>query len=217
MSEIVDELNRLHRQVGVRPVEAGEARTVLLRRTYDAEVADVWDAVTSPERIGRWFLPVTGELKVGGRYQLEGNAGGEILDCQEPTRLRVSWLYGPDPGFSEVEVRLTPQGDECTVLELEHVAVVPEGFWGQFGPGAVGVGWDLAFLGLGMHLAGGGMSKEEGEAWQVSPEGKAYATRSGELWGEAYAASGVDEETVASTTAATIAFYTGASAGDGQS
>ena len=210
MSEIVDELNRLHRQVGVRQVEAGEARTVLKRRTYDAEIADVWDAVTSPERIGRWFLPVSGEFKVGGRYQLEGQAGGEILRCEEPTLLRVSWLFGPDPGFSEVEVRLTADGEERTVLELEHVAVVPPDFWDRFGPGAVGVGWDGALLGLGMHLAGGGMSRQEAEAWQLSDEGKAYATRSGELWGEAYAASGADEAVVASTTAATIAFYTGA-------
>lgn len=209
MSEIVDELNRLHRQVGARQVEAGEARTVLLRRTYDAELTDVWDAVTSPERIGRWFLPVSGEFKVGGRYQLEGNAGGEILECEEPTRLRVSWLYGPDPGFSEVEVRITPEGEERTVLELEHVAVVPDEFWGQFGPGAVGIGWDLGLLGLALHLAGGGMSKEESEAWQLSDEGKAYATRSGELWGEAYTASGADGQVVAATTAATIAFYTG--------
>lgn len=74
MSEIADEINRMHRRVGTRRVESGEARTVLLRRTYDAEVADVWDAVTSPERIARWFMPVSGELKVGGRYQLEGNA-----------------------------------------------------------------------------------------------------------------------------------------------
>ncbi|MFF6982549.1 SRPBCC family protein [Streptomyces sp. NPDC008343] len=212
MSEIVDELNRLHRQVGARQVETGEARTVLLRRTYEAELADVWDAVTSPERISRWFLPVSGEFKVGGHYQLEGNAGGEILECEEPSRLRVSWLYGPDPGFSEVEVRLTPEGEERTVLELEHVAVVPDEFWDQFGPGAVGVGWDLGLLGLAMHLAGGGMSKEESEAWQLSDEGKAYATRSGKLWGEAYTASGADGQVVAATTAATIAFYTGAGA-----
>ncbi|SDP27156.1 Uncharacterized conserved protein YndB, AHSA1/START domain [Streptomyces sp. cf386] len=210
MSEIVDELNRLHRQVGVRQVEAGEARTVLLRRTYDADIADVWDAVTSPERIGRWFLPVSGEFKVGGRYQLEGQAGGEILQCDEPTRLRVSWLMGPDPGFSEVELRLTPEGDERTVFELEHVAVVPPEFWDRFGPGAVGVGWDGALLGLRMHLAGGGMGREEAEAWQVSDEGKAFNARSGDLWGEAYAASGADEEAVAATTAATVAFYTGA-------
>ncbi len=210
MSEIVDEINRLHREVGARQVEAGDARTLLMRRTYDAEVADVWDAVTSPERIGRWFLPVSGEFKVGGRYQLEGNAGGEILECVEPTRLRGSWLFGPDPGFSEVEVRLAPEGEGRTVFELEHVAVVPEEFWGPFGPGAVGVGWDLMFYGLGKHLAGGEISKEDAGAWPTSPEGKEFITRSGEAWGAAYAASGADAEVVAATTAATIGFYTGA-------
>ncbi|MFE4537665.1 SRPBCC family protein [Streptomyces scopuliridis] len=210
MSEIVDEINRLHREVGTRQIAAGEARTVLLRRTYDAEVADVWDAVTSPERIGRWFLPVSGEFKVGGRYQLEGNAGGEILECAAPERLRVSWLFGPDPGFSEVEVRLAPEGEGRTVFELEHVSVVPEEFWGQFGPGAVGVGWDLMSLGLAMHLAGGGMSKEEAEAWQTSPEAKDLMSRSGRAWGAAYASSGADAEVVAATTDATIRFYTGA-------
>ena len=45
----------------------------------------MWDACTDPERIGRWFLPVSGDLRLGGRYQLEGNAGGEILRCEPPT------------------------------------------------------------------------------------------------------------------------------------
>ncbi|MEV1084432.1 SRPBCC family protein [Streptomyces sp. NPDC050211] len=210
MSDIVDEINRRHRKVGVREVEAGEAKTVLLRRSFDADIADVWNAVTSPERISRWFLPVSGEFKLGGRYQLEGNAGGEILECTEPTRLRVSWLYGPDSGCSEVEVRLTPEGEDRTVLELEHVAVVPDDFWGQFGPGAVGIGWDLGLLGLARHLAGGEIGREEAEAWSKSPEGKEFATRSGEEWGAAYAASGADAQIVASTTAATIAAYTAA-------
>ncbi|MGW5639672.1 SRPBCC family protein [Streptomyces sp. NPDC003832] len=210
MTDFVDEINRLHRAVGTRQVDAGEARTVLLRRSYDAGIADVWDAVTSPERIARWFLPVTGDFEVGGKYQLEGNAGGEILQCDEPDLLRVSWLFGPDPGFSEVAVRLTAQGEEATVLELEHMAVVPEEFWGQYGPGATGVGWDLAMLGLGMHLAGGGFSPEQAEEWSMSEEGRACMRRSGELWGAAYAASGADTATAQATTAATIAFYTGA-------
>ncbi|MFJ6386772.1 SRPBCC family protein [Streptomyces sp. NPDC091972] len=210
MSEIADAINRTHRRVGTRQVESGEARTVVLRRTYDAEIADVWDAVTSAERIARWFMPVSGELKVGGRYQLEGNAGGEILECVPPERLRVSWLYGPDPGFSEVEVRLTPEEGERTVLELEHVAVVPDEFWDQFGPGAVGVGWDLGLYGLALHLAGGGLSKEEAATWHTTPEGSAFITGSGEGWGEAYAVSGADRETATRTAAATIAFYTGA-------
>ncbi|MEV6172523.1 hypothetical protein AB0L99_30475 [Streptomyces sp. NPDC051954] len=121
----------------------------------------------------------------------------------------MSWLYGPDPGFSEVEVRLTADGEDRTVLELEHVAVVPDEFWGQFGPGAAGVGWDLGLVGLAVHLAGGELSSEGTEAWEATPEGKECATRSGEAWGAAYAASGADPEVVAATTTATIAAYTG--------
>ncbi|MFE6934096.1 SRPBCC family protein [Streptomyces sp. NPDC057699] len=212
MGEIVDEISRVHREVGTRRVESEEAGTVLLRRTFDAGPAEVWDAVTSPERIARWFLPVTGEFRVDGHYQLEGNAGGEILECLPRERLRVSWLFGPDPGFSEVEVRLAPapEGGDRTVLELEHVAVVPEEFRSQYGPGAVGIGWDLAFLGLGWHLAGEGLSPEDAVEWQTSPEAKAFVARSGEEWGRAFAASGADPETVTATTVATIEFYTGA-------
>ncbi|HJZ33003.1 MAG TPA: SRPBCC domain-containing protein, partial [Hyphomicrobiaceae bacterium] len=53
------------------------ARVVIAARSYDAEVAEVWDAMTNAERIPRWFLPITGDLRLGGRYQLHGNAGGE--------------------------------------------------------------------------------------------------------------------------------------------
>ena len=72
MKDLVDEINAVHRAVRVD----GENAAVVLRRTYPAAVADVWDALTSPERIARWFLPVTGDLHLGGKYQLEGNAGG---------------------------------------------------------------------------------------------------------------------------------------------
>jgi uncharacterized protein YndB with AHSA1/START domain len=210
MGEILDEIDRVHRKVGTRRVASGEAGTVLLRRSFDSGVEDLWDAVTSPERIARWFLPVTGEFRVGGSYQLEGNAGGEILECVPPERLRVSWLFGPDPGFSEVEVRLAPEGGNRTVFELEHVAVVPEEFRSRFGPGAVGIGWDLALLGLGWHLAGGGLSPEDAVEWQSSPDAKDYVARSAEEWGRAFAATGADPEIVTATTVATIEFYTGA-------
>ncbi|MEV8226538.1 SRPBCC family protein [Streptomyces sp. NPDC079167] len=209
MGEILDEIGRVHRKVGTRRVGSEEAGTVLLRRTFDAGRDEVWDAVTSPERIARWFLPVTGDFRVGGGYQLEGNAGGEILECARPERLRVSWLSGPDPAFSEVEVRLAPEGSGRTVFELEHVSVVPEEFRSEYGPGAVGIGWDLALLGLGWHLTGDGISPEDAVEWENSPEAKRFVTRSGEEWGRAFAASGADPETVTATTVATIAFYTG--------
>lgn len=204
---IVDEINAIHRAVGSREVSGEEAHTVLLRRTYDAAAEDVWDACTTPERLGRWFLPVSGDLRLGGRYQLQGNAGGEILQCEPPKLLRVSWVMGEAPGFSEVEVRLTAQDEERTVLELEHVAVVPPGMWDQFGPGAVGVGWDLTLLGLGLFLAGREIGPEKAEKWQFTDEAREFTTGSSEAWGTAYAASGASEETAAAAVAATTGFY----------
>ena len=78
MSDILSELKAVHREVGLRTIAAGEGHTVVLRRSYDADIDDVWDAITSAERINRWFLPISGDLRVGGTYRLDGNASGEI-------------------------------------------------------------------------------------------------------------------------------------------
>ena len=87
--------------------------------TYDAPIEDVWDALTDPERIGRWFLPISGDYRLGGRYQFEGNAGGEIVACERPHRLRVTWVYGEAASpadVSEVELRLSPSTPSSTTL-----------------------------------------------------------------------------------------------------
>ena len=67
------------------------ASAVTLTRLYDTSVDDLWDAVTSRERIPRWFLPVEGDLQLGGRYQLKGNAGGTITACAPPTHFAATW------------------------------------------------------------------------------------------------------------------------------
>ena len=65
MIDVTEEINAVRREVGGQTMEAGEARVVTVSRSYPAELADVWDACTNPERIPRWFLPVSGELKEG--------------------------------------------------------------------------------------------------------------------------------------------------------
>ena len=61
----------------------------------------------------------------------------------------MTWVFGEiKPGdMSELEVRLTAEGADQTLFELEHIATVPPEMWAQYGPGAVGVGWDGAVLG----------------------------------------------------------------------
>jgi uncharacterized protein YndB with AHSA1/START domain len=95
-----------HREIGRRRIEAGDARTVVIRRRYDAPVEDVWDACTRPEGLRRWFLPVSGDLCEGGSYDLEGNAHGSILRCEPPSALHLTWIYGDRPA-DEVIARLT--------------------------------------------------------------------------------------------------------------
>jgi len=208
MKDLVAELEAARRTVGSATLPAGEARVVTLSRTYPADVADVWDAVTSPERLPRWFLPVSGDLRVGGTYQTEGNAGGEIRVCDAPHHLQITWVMGPagPEDSSIVDVRLE-HADDGTRLTLEHAAVTPPEFWDQFGPGAVGVGWDGALLGLGLHLAGveGAIDPE---TLATDPAVRAFNTASSEAWGAALAAAdGLDAEDVAARVAATTAFY----------
>ena len=51
--------------------DGSATKIAVARRTYPTSQADLWDALTNAERIPRWFLPVSGDLQVGGRYQLE--------------------------------------------------------------------------------------------------------------------------------------------------
>jgi uncharacterized protein YndB with AHSA1/START domain len=180
----IDQLNATHREIGNRAVASGEGRSLLLRRVYDTSVADMWSACTDPERISRWLGPVEGDLRLGGTYQLKDNAGGEILRCEEPHLLKVTWVLGE--GMStEVEVRLAADGDDRTVFELEHAS--PAGIVDEmvraYGPGGtigIGGGWDLALLGLDRYLRGAPLDPA---TWEDEPEVREYAKRSCHAWG----------------------------------
>ena len=90
MIDIVRHIEAIRREVGPGRTAVGEGRAVRLRRSFNASVEELWDALTTPERISRWFLPISGDFRLGGRYQFEGNAGGEIVACERPNRLRVT-------------------------------------------------------------------------------------------------------------------------------
>jgi uncharacterized protein YndB with AHSA1/START domain len=181
-------------------------------RVYETTVEDLWEALTTPERLRRWFLPVEGDLKVGGRYQLKGNAGGTITRCDPPEALELTWEFAG--GTSWVNVRLEPDGDKAR-LTLEHIAHedgIGKEHFEKFGPGATGVGWDLALHGLRQHLGAPDVALDPAafEAWTLSSEGKDFVRESGIAWGEAYIAAGADPEVARAQAAQTIKFYTGA-------
>ncbi|WP_375687372.1 SRPBCC family protein [Pseudooceanicola sp. LIPI14-2-Ac024] len=186
------------------------AKSVQLTRDYATDIDDLWDALTRPERLQRWFLPVAGDLRPGGRFQLKGNAGGEILTCDPPDRLSVTWEFGGDTSW--VDLTLEAEGDG-TRFTLVHTALVNP-FWDQYGPGAVGVGWDLGLLGLALHLTDPEARFDEAD-FGASAAGKAYVTRSAEDWGRADIAGGAAPEAARQAAANTAAFYRGEQAPGG--
>jgi uncharacterized protein YndB with AHSA1/START domain len=194
-----------------REIRTGERdgapiRIVVARRTYPTDRADLWDCLTNAERIPRWFLPVSGELAEGGKYQLDGNAGGVIERCSPPESFSVTWEYGEM--VSWLTVTLTPT-DDGTTLELVHEAGVDPEMWQQFGPGAVGLGWDLALVGLGLHVeTGAPVDPELAATFNFTPEGRELLQHAGAGWADAAVADGDDREAADRAAARTFEAYT---------
>lgn len=208
MDDLTSALGLVTRSVETVDVDGRPSRRSVLTRVFPTDAADLWDAVTNPERVPRWFLPLTGDLRLGGRYQLEGNAGGEVLTCEPPHLLRLTWEFGGgEPTWVRVSLTEHPDG---TRLELEHSGHVPEEMWEQFGPSATGLGWDLALLGLGLHVdSGEALDMAEVGEWMQSPHGLAFLEGSAASWRDADVADGTDPEAAVARTARTIAVYTG--------
>lgn len=191
--------------------EGNPARVVGGARNYDAEPAELWDALTNVDRLPRWFAPVTGDLELGGRYQIEGNAGGKITRCDPPHELNLTWEYSQN--ISWVTVRLEPFANG-TRLTLEHVMrkdEASESHWKKYGPGSTGVGWDYGFLSMGLHLESGGKAVlDDGyDAWMVSESGKSFVRDCARAWGEAHVESGESRATAVAMAGQTAKAYTG--------
>ena len=206
--DVESHLGAVRRSVSSLKRDGQPARAVILSRAYAATVEDLWDAVTNGERIPRWFLPVGGELKPGGRYQLEGNAGGVITACERPSHFALTWEFGED--VSWVEVRLAAGEAARARLTLTHTARLSE-HWDEYGPGATGVGWELGLLGLAVHITQPTEPKPDESTFATSPDGKAFIAGSSDGWAQAAVSAGTEPDVARAAARRTTAFYTGES------
>lgn len=134
----------------------GEA-SVTFRRRYPTDAADLWEAVTTPERLARWLGSVHGDLAPGGRYELrmgvdepgsDQNATGVVRSCDPPRSFAVEWCF-PGERPSEVEVRVEPGAEDGgAVLLLVHTRLEDPQATGY------GAGWHTSLDQLADHLAG---------------------------------------------------------------
>jgi uncharacterized protein YndB with AHSA1/START domain len=206
--DVDHQINTVQRKVGTKTVETGHADVVTISQAYDTDVADLWDAVTSVERIPRWFLPISGDLKVGGSYQLKGHAGGTILTCDPPKNFTATWESGGK--VSWIDVTVSSDGPDRARLVVEHIAEAGDETWLQFGPGAVGMGWDSMLLGLALHVATGeSIDPSVGQQWMATDDGRRFLSQSGEQWFTANIAAGEDEARARAQTEQCIKAYLG--------
>ena len=207
--DVIGHLRAVERSVSLLERSGRPARAVTLTRSFATTVEDLWDAVTSSERLPRWFLPISGRLELGGRYQLEGNAGGVIRACRRPSNLALTWEFGGDTSW--LAVRISDDAASRARLALTHTAYHSE-HWSEYGPGAVGVGWELGLVGLAIHLIQPTEPKPDEAAIAGSPDGKAFIIGSSESWGKAAVAAGTDPDAANEAARRTTRFYTGESA-----
>src|SRR5690625_2682430 len=181
MVDVASQIDAVTRELRTTEADGAPARLQSLAQSFPVGLDEAWEAMSTAQRISRWFLPVAGDLRQGGNYELTGNASGSILECVAPAdgaaHYRVTWEFGG--AVSWLRVRLTSEGEQRTRVELEHtapLAAVPPEMWDTYGPGATGVGWDQALLGLALHLGvqDASVAHEDGETWVVSTEGQAF-------------------------------------------
>jgi uncharacterized protein YndB with AHSA1/START domain len=110
------------------PDDGAAPLAVRFERAYPTSVDDLWDALTTPGRVGRWLGALTGDLRAGGDYLLDlaepagtdedARNWGRILECGPRRRLLVTW-EATGQATSQVEVIASAVGQQA-LLTLEH-------------------------------------------------------------------------------------------------
>ena len=94
--DIVQQFGAVTRAVENRVHDGCPARVVVASRTYDTTVEHLWDALTSRERIPRWFLPISSAVGVGWDLALAGLANHTATGESVKPSDGLAWLLSED-------------------------------------------------------------------------------------------------------------------------
>ncbi|HSU74110.1 MAG TPA: SRPBCC family protein [Terrabacter sp.] len=140
MTELTNVLGRIEQTEGTV--------IVVFDRHYATTPADLWQACTDPERLARWFAPVSGDLHEGGAFTIHFDDADtpqcRVLSCEPPRRLAWEWPVGGAATLVTVEV--STDGDGARLV-LRHERLNP-----AQAPGYA-AGWDTYVRRLEADLA----------------------------------------------------------------
>ncbi len=204
MQNIFDRAGFINRKVEKGEREGQQTYVMISESIYNTDVNDLWDAITNKERLPHWFGQVDGDLRLDGCFQIKNNASGTITQCEYLKGFELTWEYASD--VSWVKAKLSIIQPDKTQLYVEHQSSAKGKHFEVYGPGAVGVGWDLWITFLNHHIITAGSVDETA---LPTPEGKNFISNSAQSWGEATAKAGYDREWAFSSAKSTEKFYLG--------
>lgn len=106
---------------------------IVTTRKFDAPLELVFDVLTNPEHVRKWFAPFTDrvtecsiDLRVGGSYHIvfvtpdgkECSFRGTYLEIEAPTRTVATWLFEGWPDADAVETTELHETDGVTTLTM---------------------------------------------------------------------------------------------------
>jgi uncharacterized protein YndB with AHSA1/START domain len=109
-----------------RLVSTAAGIQLVIERHFTAPIADVWQSVTDPDSLSRWFGTWSGDAGPGKYVTLQMGFEKDappsqalIEACEPPHHLRVSMK--DDHGDWRLEVSLSQQGETTTLRFVQHV------------------------------------------------------------------------------------------------
>lgn len=203
MIDLLAHLDAVNREVIREGDGDDEIVRLTMRRIYPTSAEDLWNALTDPIRLGRWFARLEGDFRVGGSFTVvEHGTPGTILECDAPRRLRMT--YGGDT--SHVTVTLTSAGPDETELRLEHT--VPIAIAGSVaGALFVGPGWDDGVVALSLLLAADERQTGDPAIDATRPERVDYVRRTIDRWATVAVAAGATRDEIDGASEAALAHF----------
>jgi uncharacterized protein YndB with AHSA1/START domain len=154
------------RLLGTLGSEDGKG-VVRMEDRFEADVAEVWSALTDPARLAVWYGEVEGDLRPGGEYHARLFASGwegtgRIEACEPERRLLVVTRQADEPEEQAIEATLRDDGDVTVLvweergMPLEHVP-------------AYGAGVQVHVEDLAAYLSGKGRCDAEARFGELFP------------------------------------------------
>ncbi len=131
-------------------IDLGGYRVVRFTRRYPVSRAELWSAITEPDRLARWAFRGEFEPRTGGslrfNYGESEVSEGTILEWDEPSVLEYEWATDTEMPW-RVRFELTNDGAGGTVMTFDHF--LPDPTIPEFA-----AGWHWHLDRLATHLAG---------------------------------------------------------------